>query len=170
MLVKYKYTYSGDGYVYHRGSANRTKSTKHSYGIVFAVCRGGFFGDELGCFDISMERIKRYLDGFEIVDEFLPQIPFSDVEIVRDDFSQDWQTKYVKFNPEARRYVEVTNYEPGVQEIKSFPEFFENGFWWRANDLNLEEADFAILQRYVEEYGAFYVRYMQQSGLVEEVR
>lgn len=94
MLVKYKYTYNIDGYVYHRGSANRTKSTKHSCGIVFAVCRGGFFGDELGCFDISMERIKRYLDGFEIVDEFLPQIPFSDVEIVRDDFSQDWQTKY----------------------------------------------------------------------------
>lgn len=73
---------------------------------------------------------------------------------------------YFWHNPEKMCYDEAKSYSPGCIEVTSFPEFSQHEFWWRANGLSLEEADFAILQRYVEEHGAFYVRYMQQNDIV----
>lgn len=166
MLIKYRYQYNpADPYL--RSDEYRSPATGDMYGVVFALQRSNWDDGAMYCYDISMERIRRYLNGEKIIDEFLPPIRLSDVDIVHDAYSDAWRVHVFRHNPEKLCYDEVESYSPGCVEVTSFPEFSQHGFWWRANDLNLEEADFAILQRYVEEYGAFYVRYIQQTGLVE---
>ncbi len=146
MIVKYKYNYRSSGSSWVRAKNNIAKNDR--YGIIFAIVR-----DETGkteCYDMDIEQIidsvkYNYPEGFRF------PIELKEVELIADLISNMWIEKQIIHN--SKKYI-----------IKSFPEFLENDFWCRANDLNLKndpgEEDHQILKKYINKYAKIYFKYI----------
>lgn len=69
MLTKYRYQYNSADF-YLRDDEYRSPAARDMYGIVFALQRTDWDDGVMYCYDISMERIRRYLNGEKIIGEF----------------------------------------------------------------------------------------------------
>ena len=166
MLIKYKYTYDEDdgepSFSWSRLEKYKQPNPRDEYGIVFGKIIDKKF-DVDDTYDIPLELIVACMRGGS-VPEFQTSIPTSDTELVVDLVSQDWITLSCIHHKDTFEYT--YSKEPGDVMVSAFPEFFDNGFWFRANDLNLDynenPAEGEMMRRYVCEYGKIYLNYIAE--------
>lgn len=72
------------------------------------------------------------------------------LEIVADLTSTQWQTRILQLGADTTSYT-------------SFPEWFENDFYIRAHDWNLEGEDYDIIRKYKDKYEMLYSAWIQNK-------
>lgn len=144
MLIRYIYEYNIESSRYFiRLEEDKVPASSLKYGIVFGTVNRQ--DGTVETYDIPLHLVIGYLQG-----DFMPMfpiaIPLSDSEVVVDLVSKGWVTK--SFSP----------------DIRADPLFFEDGFYYKANDLNLEfnesEEDRTIMETLLKKYGTLYLNYI----------
>lgn len=162
MLIKYNYIYDTAESYWARLENSQQPNPKDEYGIVFGRIIDRQY-DQDDIYDIPLARVIQCMQE-GIVPEFQVSIPRSDTELIVDLVSKTWSTVYCTHDKENYEYIYST--ESGDIMLSAFPEFLENGFWYRANDLNLDydenPQEGEMVRKYVCEYGQIYLRYIAE--------
>jgi hypothetical protein len=161
MLVKYLYSYGkGSDLAYARLDQYKILDSHAGYGIVFGRLVEKPIGRD-DTYDIPLSQVVAYMQGGRLP-EFPALIPGNDSELVVDLVSSTWETFTCALDEKTRSY----NYskDPGDLIVSGFSGFFNDGFWYRASDLNLNysenQADRILMEKYVHEYGKIYLEYI----------
>lgn len=165
MLVKYKYLYDVDNeFPYARLERYRRLSPHDEYGIVFGKIVDKLLKRE-DIYDIPLVQVVACMQG-QNVPRFPTPIPIADARLIVDLVSDSWTTFGVTLDRSGKIPEYIYSKEPADVMISAFPEFFDNGFWYRANDLNLDydenPAEGEMMRRYVCEYGKIYLNYIAE--------
>lgn len=160
MLIKYLYSYNKSKHPCARLAEYKTLDPRVGYGIVFGKIVEKSTGRD-DTYDIPLASIVEYLQGGELP-TFPTSIPRADSDLVVDLVSESWKTFTCTLDEDALDYTYSKN--PGNLTVSGFAEFFNNGLWYQANDLNLDydtkPTNRSIMERYVREYGRIYLEYI----------
>ena len=112
----------------------------HLY-IVYAI------EDNNGKVEYSVLRAQKPVNGQDNQEPDPLFFPCEEFTLIADHVSSSWESRMLQTGR-------------GLVKYTSFPEWFENDFWIRAHDWDLEGNDFKIIKKYKHEYEKLYESYL----------